>query len=650
MPPGRDGRLQGLGLTAHPPAVYMTIVMTKVTSAENRTIPREMLRERIYDAALALFRSKGFEATTVDQIARKAQVAKGTVFNFFPTKGAILLHYYEELDAEFGAAMTAMSTQNPKAALTEFYGKAEALLRKEGPLAHAIFRQIALDPDIQNADLDSGEKDRGQMIRFFRDCQAKDTLSADVEPAVAAHIVTDLWGSTVADWLRTGQRYSLKLRLATKLDAIFRGFAPAARAAISAFAMLLALLIAAPPSHAATTDPTPMQGLYQDAKGAVAIVPFAEFGDGLFYVDYASGRTGPLVAMPNGMAVGVGMKSPKTYAGTVAAVAKRLSIDIDGVHRMLDAIPVERRPFVVTNGDVKLAGEFVHRTDSTPIGGIVIVHGSNDEPRTVFGPWVDYLAWRGWTVAVFDKRGSGQSTGDWKKGGFEELASDVRAVARFTHAQAPLKGKPVGLLGISQAGWVMPLAAQDGGIDFIVSLMGAGVTPAEQTLEFTQAQLEAYEIPKAEIAEAMAYYRLDLDVSTGKKPWADIDAAYKKAMAEKAEWLLAPPEPANSGSRAFLGRIADFDPAPYWAKLRIPVLAMFGGVDLVVPSDPNRALIEKQLSTNGNPATKIVMIDNVNHVGMIAKTGTIAEYPTLDHFDPGYFKTFGDWLDGIAKH
>ncbi|HUJ47202.1 MAG TPA: TetR/AcrR family transcriptional regulator, partial [Rhizomicrobium sp.] len=184
-----------------------------------------MLRQRVYDAALALFRERGFEATTVEEIARKAQVAKGTVFNFFPTKGAILLRYYEDLDAEFGAAMTTLSPTDPRSSLTEFYGKAEALLRKEGPLAADMFRQIALDADIKNADLDSGEKDRDQMIRFFRACQAKDTLSADIEAAVAAHIVTDLWSSTVADWLRSGQRYSLKLRLATKLDAIFKGFA-----------------------------------------------------------------------------------------------------------------------------------------------------------------------------------------------------------------------------------------------------------------------------------------------------------------------------------------------------------------------------------------------------------------------------------------
>lgn len=48
-------------------------------------------RERIRQAALELFRRKGFSATTVEEITTAARVAKGTFFNYFPTKEAIIL-------------------------------------------------------------------------------------------------------------------------------------------------------------------------------------------------------------------------------------------------------------------------------------------------------------------------------------------------------------------------------------------------------------------------------------------------------------------------------------------------------------------------------------------------------------------------------
>src|SRR6185436_5244058 len=51
---------------------------------------KEETRERIFKAACKLFRNKGFEATTIDEIAEKADVAKGTFFNYFPRKEAVL--------------------------------------------------------------------------------------------------------------------------------------------------------------------------------------------------------------------------------------------------------------------------------------------------------------------------------------------------------------------------------------------------------------------------------------------------------------------------------------------------------------------------------------------------------------------------------
>src|SRR6202521_513704 len=57
---------------------------------------RETTKSRIVAAALALFQMKGFDATTTKAIARRARVAEGTVFNYFPTKEDIALHFFEQ--------------------------------------------------------------------------------------------------------------------------------------------------------------------------------------------------------------------------------------------------------------------------------------------------------------------------------------------------------------------------------------------------------------------------------------------------------------------------------------------------------------------------------------------------------------------------
>lgn len=57
---------------------------------------KEAIRKRIVTAALSLFQTKGFDATTTKAIARKASIAEGTVFNYFKTKEDIALHFFEQ--------------------------------------------------------------------------------------------------------------------------------------------------------------------------------------------------------------------------------------------------------------------------------------------------------------------------------------------------------------------------------------------------------------------------------------------------------------------------------------------------------------------------------------------------------------------------
>ena len=69
-----------------------------------RAAAKEATRERITAAALRLFASKGFDATTTKAIAAKARVAEGTVFNYFATKEDIALHFLEqEVDSAIAA-------------------------------------------------------------------------------------------------------------------------------------------------------------------------------------------------------------------------------------------------------------------------------------------------------------------------------------------------------------------------------------------------------------------------------------------------------------------------------------------------------------------------------------------------------------------
>lgn len=65
-----------------------------------KTAKGEDTRARIYDTALGLFRERGFDATTMRDIAAAAGMSLGAAYHYFPSKDAIVLAYYERVSDE----------------------------------------------------------------------------------------------------------------------------------------------------------------------------------------------------------------------------------------------------------------------------------------------------------------------------------------------------------------------------------------------------------------------------------------------------------------------------------------------------------------------------------------------------------------------
>lgn len=88
---------------------------------DGRTRRREDTRQRLFEAAVELIAERGFSATTVDDIAVRANVAKGTVYYNFASKNVLfeelLRHGIGLLTDEFRAAVAGLSPRDAAAAL-----------------------------------------------------------------------------------------------------------------------------------------------------------------------------------------------------------------------------------------------------------------------------------------------------------------------------------------------------------------------------------------------------------------------------------------------------------------------------------------------------------------------------------------------------
>lgn len=117
---------------------------------------------------------------------------------------------------------------------------------------------------------------------------------------------------------------------------------------------------------------------------------------------------------------------------------------------------------------------------------VVFAHGSGDAPMASGElPWpmeVDFLLAQGVSVFVFDKRGTGESGGTFTMN-FHRLADDLAAASAEARRLAAGRFGRFGFFGMSQGGWVAPLAAEDAGAEFLLIMGGAVYSPIEEDSE-----------------------------------------------------------------------------------------------------------------------------------------------------------------------
>ncbi|HMF92036.1 MAG TPA: TetR family transcriptional regulator [Candidatus Angelobacter sp.] len=108
-----------------------------------RPTPRaEDTRRRIYESALKLFREKGFEPTTMRDIAGRAGVALGAAYYYFSSKEAIVLEFYQEMqESSHDAILEALSGEKKlKDRIRVVLEKRFELLAPNRKFCDALFR------------------------------------------------------------------------------------------------------------------------------------------------------------------------------------------------------------------------------------------------------------------------------------------------------------------------------------------------------------------------------------------------------------------------------------------------------------------------------------------------------------------------------
>lgn len=274
------------------------------------------------------------------------------------------------------------------------------------------------------------------------------------------------------------------------------------------------------------------------------------------------------------------------------------------------------------NEAVQLAGTLVlPKSGAGPFPAVVMVHGSGAETRQSY--WdsgeVEIFLQSGLAVFVYDKRGTGESGGDWRTASLQDLAADAVAAVKRLSSRPEIDAANIGLYGVSQGGWLMPLAAANAPqVAFVVNITGAAVPLANQEMWSVGNELRQRGFSEPALDSTMKSMHLLFSarplLQSGRLPLGDLYI-----------WFAA--------LDPYL------DPAELWAQVSQPAYVAYGAADALVPTADSVAVMQSVFADSRNPASRLVVYPDAGH-GVRLPAGQWA---------PGHIQRVTEWMKSVSN-
>jgi len=419
----------------------------------------------------------------------------------------------------------------------------------------------------------------------------------------------------------------------------------------------------------------PLAGNYRLAPDRiVSMGPMDEANGWLSFFDSRTRRGGLLYALNDSVyfsGPSFGVAYPIDIRATVKRSPDGRIASLAWSEHRASAIRASRLDDVVqedvafTNGDVRLVGNVTAPRAPGRYPAVVLVHGCcGIKPTRDFGYWSSYLAHNGIVVLAFDKRGGGESTGDANTASYEDFADDVLAGVDVLRHRRDVDPGRIGLYGMSNGGYVGPLAASrsDGKVAFIAVRSGSA-RPVGGNIDYEvgndlrsegfddQAVRRAVAI-RARVTDFVIEHRT-LTTAAWDSLKAEVVAVQREPWYPWSRTLWVPHvSPADSGGRAYIDALRaawQYDPMPYWRSLTIPIYIMLGGLDRSVPTAETARALRAAFAENGNTRATVRVFPQGNHGLLVARNGYEREIHSLAYYVPGFQDSLVRWIQQVPS-
>ncbi|MBC7300134.1 MAG: alpha/beta fold hydrolase [Nocardia sp.] len=255
--------------------------------------------------------------------------------------------------------------------------------------------------------------------------------------------------------------------------------------------------------------------------------------------------------------------------------------------------------------DATTTGATVHApAGATGRPGVVLVHGSGTSNSPQYAQVATALAREGIVALRYDKR-----TEDYTPAhrDYSLLADDALAGVAALRSRPEVDPSKVGIWGLSEGGWVAPLAAsRSADAAFLITIGANSGVPAAQQTWANETRFEA----------------------------AGVRGSMVDVLGRNGIRVMA-------GAGLFAQ--ADYDPLPVLARIEQPVLGIWGEQDRLTPPGDSLRGFQEVFDRTGKTNYTLRTLPNAQHGGFTTTDG----FDRGEELAPGYVRLMGDWVKGL---
>jgi predicted esterase len=271
---------------------------------------------------------------------------------------------------------------------------------------------------------------------------------------------------------------------------------------------------------------------------------------------------------------------------------------------------------------------------------LIIVTSSGNADRSASRAEAILFAQMGFTTFHYDKRGTGNSEGNWNIASIEELSADDVTAIKYFSKKTGIPLKNIGIKGSSQGAAKIPyILSELENLNLGIVVSCPGVSLLESDLNYWRNRNA--DVIGNEIDAATNFQRKVFEFIAGKlsRTGLEKDINNEKSNSWFANIWVPNLDEVQTDKKLL------YSPIPYFETIKQPILILQGTKDEIIPANSYETISEA-LIKSGNDNFKTVLLEGASHsMNNIGKS----DFPYWSKLHPDYLTTIKNWINTVSN-